>query len=230
VPKLLRRSPHRRITLSPGDWRLQPGDNVYMTVLGIVGPMGSGKTHVLEALGRLGAVTIKADDLSRELLKPGAALLEELRRVFGSRYFDDLGRLRRSELATVIFADESARRRLNEVMYPEMMRLIRARLSGLRNDVSVGLVAIEAANLYEMGAATEVDYVLEVTASRRVREERIQKRDGLSIEETRRRLDAHAAAGLDENEADFTIDTEQAAAELEARLAMLYEQLTRCGD
>lgn len=201
-----------------------------MTVLGIVGPMGSGKTHVLEVLGRLGAVTIAADDLSRELLDAGAPLLDEIRRVFGCGYFDDRGRLLRGELAGLIFSDEAARRRLNEVMYPAMVRLMGSRLAALQDDASVGLVAIEAANLYEMGADAEVDYVLEVTAARPVREERIRQRDGLSIEETRRRLDAHAAAGLDENEADFTIDTAQGAAELEAEVAALYQRLTRRGN
>ncbi len=201
-----------------------------MTVLGIVGPMGSGKTHVLEVLGRLGAVTIKADDLSRELLQPGAPLLDEIRRVFGCGYFDDRGRLLRGELAELIFADESARRRLNEVMYPAMVRLLSEQLSALSNDASVGLVVIEAANLYEMGADAVVDYVLEVTASRPVREDRIRQRDGLTIEEIRRRLYAHAAAGLDDNDADFTIDTEQAAAQLETQVAALHKRLTHCGD
>ena len=198
-----------------------------MTVLGIVGPMGSGKTFVLETLGRLGAVTIKADDLSRELLQPGAALTGKIRQTFGEEFFDSEGNLLRGKLAELIFASEEARQRLNCIMYPGMVVLLQERLAQLREATPPpALVAVEAANLYEMGADRLVDYILNVTASRPVREQRIRTRDNLTVAETKRRLDAHAAAGLDNSPADFEINTDKNAGQLQAEVEALYQRLT----
>ncbi len=198
-----------------------------MTVLGIVGPMGSGKTFVLEALRRLGAVTIKADDLSRELLQPGAELTAKVRQAFGDECFDSQGHLLRGKLAELIFASEPARQRLNAIMYPAMRGLLRERLGQFRKLATPpALVAVEVANLYEMGAAGLVDYVLSVTASRPVREQRIRSRDYLSAAEARRRLDVHAAAGLDDNPADFEISTDKNGGQLQAEVEALYRRLT----
>ncbi len=201
-----------------------------MTVLGIVGPMGSGKTFVLEILGRLGAVTIEADDLSRELLQPGAALTGKIRHAFGEEFFDSEGNLLRGRLAELIFASEQARQRLNDIMYPAMVGLLQERLAQLREaTVPPALVTVEAANLYEMGADRLVDYVLNVTASRPVREHRIRTRDNLTVAETKRRLDAHAAAGLDDSPADLEINTDKNAGQLQAEVEALYQRLTGRG-
>ncbi len=197
-----------------------------MTVLGIVGPMGSGKSHMLDIFGRLGAFTIRADDLSRELLQPGVPLTLAIKRTFGEEYFDGEGRLLRGKLASAIFASETARRRLNEIMYPAMVSGLRQRLQELRSAPSPpALVVVEAANLYEMGADELVDHVLSVTAPRPVREERIRRRDGLTLGETRRRLDAHAAAGLDDSRADFEISTDTEEGQLQADVEALYGRL-----
>ncbi len=201
-----------------------------MTVLGIVGPMGSGKTFVLEILGRLGAVTIKADDLSRELLQPGAALTGKIRQTFGDEFFDSEGNLLRSRLAELIFASEEARQRLNDIMYPAMVVLLQQRLAQLREATAPpAVVAVEAANLYEMGADRLVHHILNVTAPRPVREQRIRNRDNLTVAETRRRLDAHAAAGLDDSRADFEINTDTNAGQLQGEVEALYQRLTGRG-
>ncbi len=89
-----------------------------MIVLGLIGPIGAGKTHVLNLFGRFGAATIKADDLSRQLQRSGTRVMCQLQREFGGEYFDREGALLRSSLARLIFSDETARERLNAIMYP----------------------------------------------------------------------------------------------------------------
>ena len=64
-----------------------------------------------------------------------------------------------------------------------------------------------------------------MTAPRPVREERIRRRDGLTLGETRRRLDAHAAAGLDDSRADFEISTDTEEGQLQADVEALYGRL-----
>jgi dephospho-CoA kinase len=122
-----------------------------MIVLGIVGAMGSGKTVVLEILGELGAAIIRADDLSRELLTPVSDTTQAVRVEFGEDFFDANGHLLRGKLAALIFSSEDARGRLNAIIYPAMLGLLRRQLEQICNrHCSPALMAVEAANLHEM--------------------------------------------------------------------------------
>lgn len=190
--------------------------------------MGSGKTLVLEMLGALGAVTIRADDLSRELLTPDSAITRQVRAEFGDEYFDADGNLLRGKLAAAIFSSESARSRLNAIMYPAMVALLEKKLRQIAHCLrQPAMVAVEAANLHEMGADSLVDCVLRVTAPGQVRLQRIQARDGLSADEAQRRLDSHMAAGLDVGPADYELDSDRPVAQLKADVQRLYRVFIR---
>ncbi len=179
-----------------------------MLVLGIAGPLGSGKSTVLRMLQDLGAATLRADDVSRELLRPGQRVLERARAAFGEEFFAEDGTLRRNRLAELIFADAQAREQLNQIMHPPMVARLRQRVEDCRQGASPPeVLAIEAAILYEMGLAPLTDKLVLVTAPAAVRTQRLQDRDGLSEEEARHRVKLHDEMGLDKIEADYTINT-----------------------
>ncbi|MFP3903288.1 MAG: dephospho-CoA kinase [Armatimonadota bacterium] len=196
-----------------------------MIVVGVLGAMGAGKTHVLGILNSLGAVTIQADDVSRELLQPESDLCRRIRRTFGDEYFDNR-RLRRGKLAKRIFQDEAARKRLNAIMYPAMKKTLREKIQALaQQPCPPDIVAVEAANLFEMGADELTDVTVNITAARDIRADRIQRRDQISRQEAERRLDSHAAAGLDRPAADFEVNTEKGKEYLWREMLRLYEKL-----
>lgn len=197
-----------------------------MRTIGVVGPTGAGKSVVLRMLAALGAVTIEADDLSRELLRPRAPLTERLRAEFGDEYLRHDGSLKRSELAALIFSDEDARIRLNAIMYPAMVELLALRLAALRaSEPPPALVAVEAANLLEMGADRCVDAIVLVDADPVMRRRRLQERDGLSAEAAQERIDAQSAAGLDHPEADFSIHNDGEEGPLRAQVEEFFRHL-----
>lgn len=175
-----------------------------MLVIGIVGAIGAGKTEVLRILDQLGAATVAADELSREVLAPKQPALQEVRRAFGDNYFDDEGALRRRELGNLIFRDEQARKQLEAIVHPLMTERLRQRLVQWRQE-GVKVAAVEAAVLIQMGARPLVDKLVLVTADEEVRLKRLRERDQLSEQEARRRLQAHERLGLGEVAADYTI-------------------------
>ena len=63
-----------------------------MTVIGITGPSGAGKTTVLGVLEELGAAVIDCDALYHKLLREDTALLGRIRERFGPAVFDEIGR------------------------------------------------------------------------------------------------------------------------------------------
>jgi len=197
-----------------------------MKTIGVVGPTGAGKSLVLRIMAGLGAETIEADDLSRELLQPGAPLTERIRAEFGDGYIREDGSLKRSELAALIFSDERARARLNAIMYPAMVSALRSHLAGLRESMPTpALVAVEAANLLEMGADECVDAIVLVDAPAATRLRRLQERDGLSADAASERLAAQSAAGLDRPTADFHISNDGEEGSLRVQVEELLRQL-----
>ncbi len=201
-----------------------------MRTIGVVGPTGAGKSLVLRMLASLGAATIEADDLSRELLQPGAPLTQRIRAEFGDRFLCSDGSLKRGELAALIFSDEAARVRLNGIMYPAMVDLLRARLVALEASAAPPeLVAVEAANLLEMGGDRHVDVIVAVEAAQEIRRRRLEDRDGLSPDAALERIGAHSAAGLDRPDADFFIRNDGEEGSLATQVEQLYRRVTADG-
>lgn len=178
-----------------------------MLAIGLVGATGAGKTEVLRLFEQHGAVTIAADELSREVLAPGAPALQLVREKFGDDYFDAQGHLIRKALGSLIFCDETARRRLDAIVHPLMTDLLRKQLDQWRQE-GVPVAVVESAVLEEMGARPLVDVVVRVEAGESVRRQRLQQRDALTEDEARQRLSAHERLGLAETVSDFVINND----------------------
>jgi len=197
-----------------------------MIVLGVAGPLASGKSTVLEMLQKLGATTLRADDVSRELLQPGQPVFEQVRAAFGDEYLTPAGELERKKLAELIFADGQARQRLNRIMHPPMVARLREMASDYRRAANPPpVVAIEAAVLHQMGLDQIVARVVLVTASEPTRIRRLCQRDGISTPQAQRRVELHDELGLGQVEADYIISTDGQLAETRQRVADLWAQL-----
>ncbi|MCE5238618.1 dephospho-CoA kinase [bacterium] len=195
-----------------------------MLVIGIVGPIGAGKTEVLRLLEEHGARTMAADALSREVLATGQPALEQVREAFGEEFFDAAGNLQRRKLGDLVFRDEAARRRLDGIVHPLMTAALRRRLEQWR-DEGVRVAVVESAVLEEMGARPLVDRVLLVTAPETARLQRLMARDGMGEEGGRKRLAAHRRLGLDSPTADYVIENGGDRDELRAQVEHLWNQL-----
>ena len=197
-----------------------------MIVLGVAGPLASGKSTVLAMLEELGAATLRADDVSRELLQPGQPVFEQVRTAFGDEYLTPEGELQRKKIAALIFADPQARKRLNRIMHPPMVQRLRELASDYRQAANPPpVVAIEAAILHQMGLDQIVDRVLLVTTCQQTRIERLCQRDGISNQQAQQRVELHDELGLGQVEADYIIDTNGKLSETRQQVTNLWAQL-----
>jgi dephospho-CoA kinase len=195
-------------------------------VVGLTGPLGAGKSSVLQMLHELGAQTLRADDASRELLSRDSCLLSEIRTRLGSDLFRPDGSLDRARTAALIFADAQARRTLEQITHPPMVQWLRQRLDGLRTSCRPPAIAVvEAAILTHMGARSLVDCVVRVDAPYDVRRARLQARDGISGEEAERRLRLQEEMGLSVEAADYVLDTSGSLDETRGRVKALWDVL-----
>ena len=196
-----------------------------MTVLGVIGPIASGKSLVLEALACLGAAALQADDASRALLQPGHPELQAVVAAFGADILQADGTLNRNALGDRIFADPAARARLEALLHPPMVAWLRAEIARLGNTAPAPVViALEAAILDRMGARPLCDKVLLVTAARGARKARLVAK-GLSPEQAEARLAVQDQMSLD-GPANYVIDTSGPPAQTRAKVAVLWRHLT----
>ncbi len=155
-------------------------------VIGVTGPIASGKSLVASELAVSGAYIIDVDIIARELVEPGMPALAEIRKEFGPEYISEQGALDRGALGRLVFSNPEALSRLNRIMFPKLVDAAKERL----NEVSgqYDLVVVDAAILYEAGLDKLTDKVVAVTAGKELRISRIIERNQLSYEEAKARI------------------------------------------
>lgn len=159
-----------------------------MTVIGITGPTGAGKTTALNELAKLGGCLLDADAIYHKLLESDIALQLELEERFG-HMLDEEGRFDRKKLGGVVFHDSAALADLNGISHRYVIEELKRRLDGARAEPRPA-AAIDAIALFDSGADRLCDVTVAVTAPPELRVKRIMAREGISEEYARARVAA----------------------------------------
>lgn len=91
-------------------------------VVGLTGGIGSGKTTVANLFAELGAAIVDTDVIARELTEVGGAAMPAIAAEFGPNILLKNGALDRDAMRRRVFADESAKRRLEAILHPLIRR------------------------------------------------------------------------------------------------------------
>ena len=169
-------------------------------IVGITGGTGAGKSEISAFLKEHGAYIIDADKISRDITSAGMPALKEIDKAFPGVVEE--GRLNRRRLGEIVFSDKEKLSLLNAITH----KYIRAKTEELIEQAD-GLIVLDAPLLYEAGEERLCDKVIFVDAPERMRIERICRRDGLSEEEARRRVEARDLT-LIRNRADVVIEND----------------------
>jgi len=92
-----------------------------MLTIGLTGGIASGKSTASSHLASLGALLIDADELAREVVRPGRPALEEITAAFGPGLLHPDGSLDRQALGRIVFPDEAQVRKLNGIIHPYIL-------------------------------------------------------------------------------------------------------------
>lgn len=181
-----------------------------MTVIGLTGGTGSGKTSALYALRSLGAEIIDCDELYHELLETNDALTAEIGARFEGVVTD--GKLDRRALGRIVFANEKALAELNAITHGFVRDEVAARLKKW-SDEGKKLAAVDAIALFESRIGELCDWVVGITAPPDVRVKRITARDGVSEESARLRIAAQKPDSWFEERCDYVLKNDGGTAE-----------------
>lgn len=86
--------------------------------IGLTGGIGSGKSTVARLLVQRGAALIDTDAIARSLALPGGAAIAAIRTQFGLDAIDSNGGLDRAYMRELVFAEASAKARLEAILHP----------------------------------------------------------------------------------------------------------------
>jgi dephospho-CoA kinase len=160
-------------------------------IIGLTGPIASGKSSVAKVLRRRGAYVIDVDEIGHLLLTPQSDVWRELVKTFGSKILMAGGKVNKRKLSQIVFSNSKLLKKLNSIMHPRMRREILSEVRGARRE-KYKLIVINAAVLKEIGLTPFVDEVWVVLSSKKKRLSRLLKL-GFSKEEALKRIKAQMA-------------------------------------
>ncbi len=160
-----------------------------MLRVGLTGGIASGKSTVARLFAALGVPIIDTDELAREVVAPGSAMLKRITSRFGQRVMKPDGSLDRAALRSLVFADPQARAELEALTHPPILEAMRSRARAAGGPYQMLVIPL----LVETGLEREVDRVLVVDADEDVRVRRLQARDGATLDEARALLASQVA-------------------------------------
>jgi dephospho-CoA kinase len=159
-------------------------------VVALTGGVASGKSAVAKRFEARGIGVYDADVAAREVVAPRQAALGEIEFVFGSGVLNADGSLDRRAMREKVFADPTARKRLEGIIHPRVRAWLRRRVGMDRGPYCILAIPLLAENFKEY---EWVDRVLLVDAPRALQIERLMQRDGITRQAAQRMLDAQAS-------------------------------------
>lgn len=177
-----------------------------MKVIGITGPSGSGKTTLCSIFKEnYNAIVIDADSVARALSSnPETVYFKKMVEIFGENILNVDGSLKRKDIAVIIYNDSQKREALNELTFKYVAEDICSQVLELRNS-DKEFIVIDVPLLYEAKMENICDKVIAVVAEDREKIFRICKRDNISEEMARKRLDIQNNNEFFIDKADFVI-------------------------
>lgn len=182
-----------------------------MKVIGITGSSGAGKTTLSKILKeKYHYEVIDADKIARDLSIPGTEYLNKIRLNFGETVFFEDGTLNRKALAQKIYTNKKDLEILNNLTFKFVVEEIEKKILKIqnfqeKNDLNKFIV-IDAPLLFESNLDKKCDCVIALIANENVKINRICKRDNITEEIAKRRLDIQQTDEYYIKKADFIIE------------------------
>ena len=195
-----------------------------MLVVGLTGGISSGKSTVTSWFLEKGIVVLDADQIVRQLQKPGSQLLYDLAHEFGSSVIRADGELARDVLGSIIFHDEAAKQKVNELIHPLVKQklvegIAKAKVNGEQ------LIVLDIPLLFESKFESLVDCTLVVYVPREVQVKRLMKRDQIDENYALAKINSQMSLEQKRDRGDYVLNNEHSIGELRNQFEQMLEML-----
>ncbi|MEP1447475.1 MAG: dephospho-CoA kinase [Paraglaciecola sp.] len=189
-------------------------------VVGISGGIGSGKTTVTDLFAKLGVEVIDADVIARDVVEPGTPALKAIIAKFGVSVLDESGKLNRTKLRTLVFADIEIKNWLNQLLHPAIRELMLMQIKQAKSKYCLLSVPL----LVENKSYEWVDRVAIVDVDEQTQLQRTVLRDNTNNQEIRAIMAAQATRQQRLAVADDVIDNAGNREDLLEKVSQLHQQ------
>lgn len=184
----------------------------------LTGGIGSGKSSVSERLATRGARIIDADEIVRELQRPGRPVFEAMTARWGSGILAADGTLDRAAVAGIVFGDKTELDALNAMIHPAVRREMHEQADAVSDQT--GVVIFDIPLLAEGGPNDRrgASMVIVIDTPQEVAVARLMSYRNFTREDAVARIKAQATREQRLAMADFVIDNSGDLAQLDAEV------------
>lgn len=146
-----------------------------MTLFGLTGGIGMGKSTAAKLLAQRGFPVLDTDTIAREIVAPGQPALAEITGRFSHAILTPDGHLDRARLAELVFADPAARHQLEAILHPRIRAVWTQQTEIWRTEGRPTAIVIIPL-LFETAAQTAFDATLCLACSAATQLDRLRDR------------------------------------------------------
>jgi dephospho-CoA kinase len=179
-------------------------------VIGLVGGVGSGKSHLARQLRENHPIEIVEGDAAGHSVLQEAQVKEKIRDVFGAGVFTANGEVDRRQVGRLVFgaapAQKTARAQLEQIVHPRIREILKGQVARAQARPHVEAVILDAALLLEAGWREFCDAVVFVDAPFDERLARVMQSRGWTRDELRMRDESQFPLEQKRKEAGYVIE------------------------
>jgi dephospho-CoA kinase len=175
-----------------------------MTVIGITGSIGSGKSTVANFFKELGAYIIDWDVLAREVVRPHRKAWNGIVEYFGTQVLNEDESINRPKLAEMVFGYPDKVENLNQITHPEIFKEDKKIEDEIRSREPSAVIIKDIPLLTKDRFRKFVEKVVVVYVSEENQMKRLRQR-GLTEEEAKKRVKSQVPLSEKMKFADFII-------------------------
>lgn len=198
-----------------------------ITVLGITGSIGMGKSTASNMLREMGVPVHDADAAVHKLLSAGGKAVEEVGSAFpGALRKDDrdVPYIDRQQLGRIVFGDPAQREILEGILHP----LVRAASDAFVAEMSANnhpMVALDIPLLFETHGENRVHAIVCLSAKAETQRKRVLERPGMTVEKFERILASQMPDAEKRKRSHYVVETDISFAETKRQLEEIVAQV-----
>ncbi|NMW85621.1 dephospho-CoA kinase [Peptoniphilus sp. AGMB00490] len=173
-------------------------------VIGLTGSIATGKSQVSRFLKNKGIKVVDADLIARDVAN-FEFVKNKIKEEFGEDLYKD-GNLDRKKLAEVVFKNGKAREKLNQIMHPEIYKEIKRQIEDSDELVFVDIPLFFENEDLNKKYGLNFDEIWLVYVDRATQIKRLMKRDDISREYAKEKINSQLSVEEKKEKADVIID------------------------
>jgi dephospho-CoA kinase len=195
-----------------------------MTIVGLTGGVGTGKSTVADYFWELGAYVVDFDQLAREVTRPGSKAWKGIVECFGKGILNDDLTINRQKLAQIVFSDKENVAKLNRMIHPQVFKEDSRITNRIKKLDPAALIVKDIPLLFEIDRPVHVDKVVVVSASRQTQLRRLEAK-GMSRKDAESRIKAQLPLKEKIKSADFVVNNDGLPEETREQVEEIYAKL-----